>query len=335
MKKAKLCDYFYDIENNQEHKNISCDVLINKQKRKLYGKKKNKIYLNNGDYIQINLANYNTYRIGVQLELNGNIESNILVLNPGEKILLDRFIDNNSKIKYDTYFIDGNDIRSKNAVSKNGKLKIHFWNETITTIYHGDCYNTTGVNSTPSTLLYSQSDISGLSGPIGPTGPTGTLGHTVTGINGTVDIVSSNNIVTDISTNNVFYNTTTTNSNSRIYESNVFNDQLKSKLSNKSPKLEETGRISKGEKSKQKTTTVSFTPSDIFHVESFKLIPFSKMKKKSQKLNFNNNLRTTTVDNLTKNKNTDHRTYCDNPLCGYRVRNRNWKFCPICSNEIK
>ena len=31
----------------------SCEVLVNGQKRKLYGKNKNKVYLNNGDEIQL------------------------------------------------------------------------------------------------------------------------------------------------------------------------------------------------------------------------------------------------------------------------------------------
>jgi hypothetical protein len=35
----------------------TCDILVNGQKRKFYGKKKNKIYLRNGDNFQLKIFN--------------------------------------------------------------------------------------------------------------------------------------------------------------------------------------------------------------------------------------------------------------------------------------
>lgn len=34
----------------------TCDIMVNGQKRKLYGKKKNQVYLHNGDNFQLNCS---------------------------------------------------------------------------------------------------------------------------------------------------------------------------------------------------------------------------------------------------------------------------------------
>ena len=110
MKKTKLGDHFWIPVPEKPHKIPSgivypdCDILINNQKRKIYGK--NKIYLNDGDYIQIGIFNPLYERIGVQLEFNGEKEKKLLIVNPGQKIKLDRFIDTKKKIKFSTYVVD-------------------------------------------------------------------------------------------------------------------------------------------------------------------------------------------------------------------------------------
>lgn len=139
-KKIKLSDHFnkqtpkkesIHITKNQYVLDPECEILINKQKRKVYGKKKNKIYLNDNDNIQIYIFNPLTERIGVQIEFNGHLEEKMLIVNPGQKVMLDRFIDSKRKIKYSTYFVDGSDNRTKKAIKKNGDIKINFWKEKI------------------------------------------------------------------------------------------------------------------------------------------------------------------------------------------------------------
>jgi len=232
MSKIKLKDYFYSIGSETISYDIpGCNILVNKQKRKTYGKKKNKIYLNNGDYIQIKLFNPRRERIAAQLELNGTKEKKILIIEPGQKVLLDRFVDTKKKIKFDTYFVDNKNKKVKKAIKNNGKLKIYFWTENNWKDYYY----------------------------------TGTGNSIVFGNSGSIN----------------YYDGSTTTYTSSINNSNIRDYQP-------TPKIKETGRINKGEKSKQKMKKTEFDIGYIFYTKTFKLLPFSEMKlKKKIQININ------------------------------------------------
>lgn len=114
----------------------TCEICVNGQKRKLYGKKKNKVYLHNGDNFQLKLFNPLQERIGVQLNMNGsNIDNDLLVLNPGQEFTIERFIGTNRKMTFSSYDIDTTNMseakieKAKKAIEKNGLLEVIFWNE--------------------------------------------------------------------------------------------------------------------------------------------------------------------------------------------------------------
>lgn len=288
MSKIKLSDHFEygPTETICRQTFPECDILVNKQIRKTYGKKKNKVYLNDGDHIQLNLFNPLYHRIGVQLEFNGEKEEKMLILNPGQKVLLDRFIDTKKKIKFGTYFVDGSKGEVKEAIKKNGNMRIHFWYEKL-----------------KQPMIYATSGSSGPSGTGGISGSSGTewtnklnykkstrsygLPHygninskwtpvldqpysTLSNMNGMGNCQSTDSKFT---LDGTFTILDTSNSNSRIYTSNSVE-----------PKLEETGRVEKGEKSKQKMKEIDFESDKVFYVKEFKLLPFSKLWKVKKKL---------------------------------------------------
>lgn len=290
-KKTKLRDHFsvFKEPSESDFPNYpQCELLVNKQKRKFYGKKKNKLYLNDGDYIQISIFNSSYDRIGVQLEFNNNIEEKMVIINPGQKILLDRFVDTKKKIKYSTYIVDGNDDNVKESIKFNGNIILHFWKEKIQSYY----YNINLPNNTN---------------------------------------WSSGSYLTNTTISDAPFDLTTS-SNCTFNDGLSCNSYQERKHKRKRFKMKETGRIEKGEKSKQKMKKVNFDPDYIFHTMKYKLLPFSEMKNK--KKNLSEKPSSVTIDYHNNYKNTDHRIYCSNPLCGYRVRNRNWKYCPICGNQI-
>jgi len=303
MSKIKLSDHFEygpSVTTSYQEK-PECDILVNKQKRKTYGKKKNKVYLNDGDNIQLHLFNPLYHRIGVQLEFNGELEEKMLIINPGQKVLLDRFVDTKKKIKFGTYFIDGNDKSVKDAIKKNGNMKIHFWSEKI------------------KPMIYS--GVEGLRGNVDNIGNFG----------GGLPHFTNTNLSTNL-WEPTYYNSSIkcsgdlTNFNSNSISN--YSDEIQ-------PKLKETGRIEKGKKSNQKMKEIDFEPDKIFYVKDFKLLPFSKLKDKKKKTSLTTKPKSISVDiHNSYYRSTDHRIYCSNPLCGYRVRNRSWKFCPICSTEL-
>ena len=89
------------------------------------------IYLNNGDEFQIELFNPTQNKILAKIELNGNSIGNGLVLRPGERVFLERYIDDAKKFLFDTYVVDGNKEEVINAIANNGNVTIKFYTEYI------------------------------------------------------------------------------------------------------------------------------------------------------------------------------------------------------------
>ena len=85
----------------------------------------NTIYLNNGDEFQIRLFNPLREKIGVQIGMNGDLSQSLLVLNPGEDVTLDRFLDDKSKMLFETYVYDVDAY----TPSENGSIDINFFKE--------------------------------------------------------------------------------------------------------------------------------------------------------------------------------------------------------------
>ena len=116
----------------------TCDICVNGQKRKLYGKKKNKVYLHNGDNFQLKIFNPLQERIGVQLNINGQkVDNDLLVMSPGQEITIERYIGTNRKLTFSSYDIDTSNMSQERydsavkAIEKNGLLEIIFWNEKL------------------------------------------------------------------------------------------------------------------------------------------------------------------------------------------------------------
>ena len=114
----------------------TCDILVNGQKRKFYGKKKNKIYLRNGDNFQLKIFNPLQERVGVQLKINAaKVDNDLLIINPGQEVTVDRYIGSNNKLTFSAYEIDTTNMSESRvkevhkAIEKNGILEIIFWNE--------------------------------------------------------------------------------------------------------------------------------------------------------------------------------------------------------------
>ena len=89
----------------------------------------NTIYLNNGDEFQIRLFNPLREKIGVQIGMNGDLSQSLLVLNPGEDVTLDRFLDDKSKMLFETYVYDASNKAAANAVAENGNIQVNFFKE--------------------------------------------------------------------------------------------------------------------------------------------------------------------------------------------------------------
>lgn len=104
-------------------------VAINKSRVKMYNKdsKTPVFYLQKGQEFQLELFNPTTNSILAKIFLNGNaISQGGLVLRPGERVFLDRYIDVAKKFLFDTYEV-GNTSEIKKAIEDNGDFKVEFY----------------------------------------------------------------------------------------------------------------------------------------------------------------------------------------------------------------
>ena len=269
----------------------------------------NSIYLNNGDEFQIRLFNPLKERIGVQIGINGDLSQSLLVLNPGEDVTLDRFLDDKSKMLYETYTIDGNNQAALNAAADNGIVNINFFKEKKVI--------------RPNVKLKSASK--GIGGQ--QVNSTGSYSGTITldGVFDTFTTSNSNSRLYDgtyATLGNVSGIGSTLTSSNNVYFSQTFDSPGMSTseldlsfVSDPSPEvLKETGRVEKGDESTQNFNEVNV----VFETFSFYQITYF--------------LKPTSERNSTTVTETKVRDYC--PNCGYRVRNTRWNFCPKCGDEV-
>ena len=86
------------------------------------------VYLNNGDEFQIQFFNPFTYTIAAEIYLNNQVLSNKIVIRPGERIWLERYLDSPRKFKFDVYEVN-NSEQVREAIANNGDIKIKFYAE--------------------------------------------------------------------------------------------------------------------------------------------------------------------------------------------------------------
>ncbi|MBR6906937.1 zinc ribbon domain-containing protein [bacterium] len=107
-------------------------VAVNKSLLKEYSNDEQDriVYMEDGTEFQIQVFNPYNYVIGVSLNFNNDFQgnSNLLVLRPGERVWLERYLDNESRFLFSTYKVS-NSQSVKEAIKDNGNLCIKFFKE--------------------------------------------------------------------------------------------------------------------------------------------------------------------------------------------------------------
>ena len=205
--------------------------------------KNGKVFLTDGDEFEIELFNPLTVSVLADIKLNGqSISKTGLVVKPGQRVYLDCFIDDRKKFKFSTYEIENSD-ESLDATQNNGLLEVFFYKEDVITLDNWQRkfdriivekyypYNPYPWHN-PYTVWY---------------GTSPTIGGSCVTTNLT------NGVIGTTTTSNAFYS-----SNNLVncsYTSDVDLSKTYGPLSSNINSIE-TGRVEKGEKSKQKFTEV-------------------------------------------------------------------------------
>ena len=116
-------------------------ISVDGGRKKIYDDKF--VYLKDGQTFEIELKNPTTSTYLAKIKLNGNyISETGLVLRPGEKVLLKRYLDSNNAFVFRTYQVEANDAQVEAAIANNGLLEVEFYaeqvilNNYINTVYY-------------------------------------------------------------------------------------------------------------------------------------------------------------------------------------------------------
>jgi len=103
-------------------------ITIGKDRKKVYGS--NTVYLENKQEFEFEFFNPLKDNIMAMISINGNPISNRgLILRPGMRGYLDRFINEDKRFLFETYTVDGNSEAVKKAIEDNGEIIIQFFKE--------------------------------------------------------------------------------------------------------------------------------------------------------------------------------------------------------------
>jgi hypothetical protein len=106
-------------------------ITINKSRTKAYG---STVYLKNGTSFEIELYNPTQRPFLAKIKVNGSYISQAgIIIKPGQRIFLERFIDDQKKFKFETYEVDGASPEVLKAIENNGDIAVEFYPEKLKT----------------------------------------------------------------------------------------------------------------------------------------------------------------------------------------------------------
>ena len=87
------------------------------------------VYLKNGDEFEVELFNPTQSKVLAKIELNGSSIGSGIVLRPGERVFLERYLDDAKKFLFETYIVNGNNEDVQSAIARNGDVTVRFYDE--------------------------------------------------------------------------------------------------------------------------------------------------------------------------------------------------------------
>ena len=217
---------------NQISDNPCAYITKNKQRIKQFNQN---VYLKDGSEFEIELYNPSRKTVLSKIKINGVfINGGGIILRPGERVFLERYIDVPRKFKFETYTVDSTN-ETMNAIANNGDVEILFYEEEEVLELKLNSYPTWNP-----TYINNNSTV-----------PIGNNFYT-SNVNYSSDMNKSSVTLDGLNDTLSFSN----NPRSSKYESK-FDSNLRRKSSVKKSKSVETGRVEQGSSSDQSFKTVS------------------------------------------------------------------------------
>lgn len=279
-------------------------IAVNKSLLKEYSNSSNEriVYMHDGTEFQIQIFNLYSYTIGVSFKFNSNFESSqLLVLRPGERVWLDRYLNNESRLLFSTYEV-GNSEEVKNAIKDNGNLQIKFYKEKENNYWNNLVYANQPIIDTAEPYKHINAWYSDNAN---------CFSNEVNTLRASSSINFYNNTNAALNVGgNTTGSTSTTNCVATSSITDAYANSMPTSATVRSNKSIETGRIEEGSHSNQRFDNV-YKDFEIwpFKIEYIKILPFSQKQ--------------VNINDISKR-------YCYN--CGRKL-NQKYKFCPFCGTK--
>lgn len=237
-------------------------ICINKSRLKVYNKDKEPTYyLEKGQEFQIELFNPTSDTVLAKIHLNGKaISQGGLILKPGQRVFLERYLDVAKKFMFDTYEVS-NTEEVKKAIEDNGDFKVEFYKESNPVYLYSSSVTTYNTNN-PYTLTGTYNTTPLYNGTLNLTG-----GITSTYSTNGLGLVNCSN--TNTYTNDSFVNTSDTPNVKKSLKRSI-----------------ETGRVEAGSNSNQTFEYVNKSfDYYAFHKLEYKLLPVSQKINTAEDIN--------------------------------------------------
>ncbi len=278
------------------------------------------VYLKSGQEFEIELYNPTQHNVLAKIYINGEAVSDSgLIIKPGRREWLERYIDKPRKFKFDTYEVEAGNSDVKAAIKNNGSIKIEFYKEKTKNdgsyLLLDNTWNNWNKPYQPipnwqmPPSFPPQPDIW-----FGPT-YSPVYGGPITTSNGSVGTTlnadASNTFNVSAGTSNANYSYCSNTLSSAVLDSDVLNKYFL-KEESLEDKVEETGRIEAGSKSDQSFTYVDMDFENwVLSSVEYKLLPLSKKPVVASEIN----------------------VYCTS--CSTKQKKTSWKFCPSCGTKFE
>lgn len=269
-------------------------LSIKNSRAKAYDKK---YYLQNNTEFEIELFNPNQFAICAEITINGNTEDYTLILQPGMRYFLDRFLGIDKKLKFETYEVEAGNTAVEKAIALNGVVQVNFYEEIKRTApikpvaFSKGRSGTGNIGGYPNRSYFSSQDI-----------PTD---------NSNFSLFSMRSDVSNYNPDSFVTTTISTNQEQIINTVNYSDDFSQgTPISKTLDNVKETGRVQEGSQSNQefKMSDAKFQ-TYAFNSVSFQILPFSD-----------------------KPEDQEVAMYCCS--CGRRSKMTE-KFCPKCGSNLE
>jgi hypothetical protein len=106
-------------------------AFITKGKQRVKQYNNDTVYLHNGEEFELELFNPTSDKVMAKIKLNGNSIGSGIVLRPGERVFIERYLDEARKFMFQTYEVNGKSEDVKRAIANNGDVEVTFYKEEI------------------------------------------------------------------------------------------------------------------------------------------------------------------------------------------------------------